>query len=143
MFRRLALLVWLLPAIAFAQTTPVGLWRTVDDHTGQPTGLVRIFESQGMLYGDVQQIYDPAKAHATCQKCTGDRQGKPVLGLQIIRGLKPDGDSWDGGQILDPETGDTYRCSMRLTDAGRKLVVRGFLGISLFGRSQTWTRVPS
>ena len=136
-----------LPAAALAQTpaganaTPVGTWETIDDHSGKATGIVRIFLSQGQVYGDVERVFDPAKAGAVCQKCTDDRHGKPVIGLQVIRGLKPDGHSWDGGTILDPETGTTYRCSMRLTDDGRKLVVRGYVGISLLGRSQTWIRM--
>ncbi len=72
--------------------------------------------------------------------CTDDRKDKPVQGLQIIRGMQPDGDAWTGGTILDPETGTIYRCSMHLADGGRTLVVRGYIGISLLGRSQTWIR---
>ncbi len=93
-----------------------------------------------MLYGRVAAILDPAKRDAVCRKCTDDRRDKPVMGMQIMRGMKPDGARWDGGEILDPENGETYRCTMRLEDGGRKLVVRGFVGISLFGRSQTWIR---
>jgi uncharacterized protein (DUF2147 family) len=139
-----AALLFLAPAVALAQTpsfqSPIGLWQTIDDHTGKPRGIVRIFETQGHLYGDVVRVLDPDKAGAVCLKCTDDRKGKPVQGLQIIRGLAPDGDRWSGGTILDPESGDTYRCSMHLADGGRKLVVRGYLGISLLGRSQTWLR---
>jgi uncharacterized protein (DUF2147 family) len=121
--------------------SPLGLWQTIDDHTGKPRGIVRIFESGGKLYGDVVQVLDPDKAGAVCLKCTDDRKGEPVQGLQIIRGLAPDGDgAWSGGTILDPETGSVYRCSLHLADEGRKLVVRGYLGISLLGRNQTWLR---
>ena len=142
----LALLPALAPALAAAQEasalqSPVGLWQTFDDHTGQPRGLVRIFESQGRLYGDIARVLDTDKPGAVCVKCTDDRKDKLVLGLQIIRGLVPDGNEWSGGTILDPETGTAYRCSMHLTDGGRKLVLRGYIGISLFGRSQTWVRV--
>lgn len=145
--RRTVLALAFLPAAALAQrpgavdrASPVGSWETIDDHTGKAKGIVRIFLYNGRLYGDITRILDPAKANAVCQKCTDDRRGQRVLGLQIIRGLKPDGRLWDGGTILDPETGTTYRCSMRLIDDGRKLVVRGYVGISLFGRSQTWLR---
>lgn len=141
----LALALW--PATALAQApgavgraTPVGSWETIDDRTGQAKGIVRIFLYHGQLYGDITRVFDPAKAGAVCRKCTDDRRDKPVIGLQIIRGLKPHGPLWDGGTILDPKTGTIYRCSMRLIDGGRKLVVRGYLGISLFGRSQTWLR---
>ena len=131
-----------LPAASLAQAPPgvAGLWQTIDDRTGQPRATVRLFEAQGRIYGNVERALDPAYAGAICERCTDDRKGKPVEGLQIIRGLARDGDEWNGGTILDPETGATYRCSMRLADGGRKLVVRGYLGISLLGRSQTWLR---
>ena len=93
-----------------------------------------------MLYGDVASIADPAKARATCNLCEDDRKDKPVVGLQIIRGLRADGAEWDGGEILDPKKGKIYRCSMRMEDGGQKLLVRGYIGISLIGRTQTWVR---
>jgi uncharacterized protein (DUF2147 family) len=140
----LAALQLLAPAAALAQApnlqSPVGLWQTIDDRTGKPRGVVRIFEAQGHLYGEIVRAFDPNEAAAVCQKCKDDRKDRPVQGLQVIRGLAPDGDRWSGGTILDPETGDIYRCSMRLADGGEKLVVRGYLGISLLGRSQTWLR---
>jgi uncharacterized protein (DUF2147 family) len=122
-----------------APETPVGTWRTFDDG-GRETGRVEIWEQAGVLYGRVVAIDDPAKAKAVCLKCEGERKDKPVLGMQILGGLKKDGDRWTGGLILDPENGSTYDCTMRVDDDGRKLVVRGFLGISLLGRSQTWVR---
>ena len=126
---------------AMAQpASPVGLWRTFSDTTGHESGEVRIWDQGGLLYGRVTNILDPAKRAALCEKCTDDRRGKPVLGMQILRGMRPDGARWDGGEILDPETGSTYRCTLRMDDGGRKLLVRGFVGISLFGRSQTWVR---
>ena len=136
-----AVLVLLLTGPVLADpATPVGLWRTFDDRTGRERGLVRIWEQNGVLFGSVAATVDPAEAKRTCDKCRDDRRGKPILGLNIIRGMTRDGDRWTGGEILDPETGQTYRCSIRLEDAGSKLVVRGFLGISLLGRSQVWVR---
>lgn len=130
------------PETGFADDpSPAGLWRTFDDNTGRERGLVRIWEQDGILYGNVAGTVDPAEAKRTCGKCRDDRKGQPILGLNIIRGMKRDGDRWDGGQILDPERGETYRCSMRLQEGGSKLVVRGYLGISLLGRSQVWVRV--
>lgn len=134
------------PSRAFAQSSGapaaslVGLWRTFDDKTGKEKGLVRIYEANGLIYGDVEATVDPAEARLTCTKCQDDRRGKPLIGLNIIRGLRRDGDEWDGGTILDPASGEVYRCSLRLEDGGRRLVVRGYLGISLLGRSQTWVR---
>lgn len=141
---RLAAAALLLLAGSFAATaqpaSPVGTWRTFSDRTGQESGQVQIWDQAGLLYGRIVGIRDPAKRDVVCDKCTDDRRGQKVMGMQIIRGMKPDGTQWDGGEILDPETGSTYRCLMRLADGGRKLIVRGFIGISLFGRSQTWLR---
>jgi uncharacterized protein (DUF2147 family) len=120
--------------------SPVGIWRTFDDADGKESGAVEIFEHDGLLYGRVTRIVDPAKAKAICVDCTDDRKDKPVLGLQIIRGLKPDGDEWDGGEILDPKNGKIYKAKLHLEDGGQKLLVRGFIGISIFGRTQTWLR---
>jgi uncharacterized protein (DUF2147 family) len=120
--------------------SPVGNWRTFDDQDGKESGAVEITEQGGLLYGKITRISDPAKANAVCTACPDDRKGQPVLGMQVIRGLKPDGDHWDGGEIIDPKTGKIYRAKMHLEDGGQKLVVRGFIGIALFGRSQTWLR---
>ena len=76
-----------------------------------------------------------------CVKCEGKNKNKPVKGLTIIWNLKQDGDEWSGGQILDPKSGKVYRCKLKLADDGNKLIVRGFLGISLLGRSQEWIRI--
>ena len=143
----IVLLALAIPATrAVAQTqpqSPVGLWRTVDDKTGKERGLVRIMEVQGVLYGRLEKLFDPVSAAKTCTKCDDDRRGKPLIGLDIIRGLRAETDgSWGGGEILDPESGSTYRASLRLSEGGRKLTVRGYMLVSLLGRSQTWTREP-
>jgi len=130
---------------AFAQTsTPVGLWQTIDDHTGQPKALVRIVaESDGTLSGKVVKGAGPEdQPGRRCTACTGARRNQPIVGMTIIDGMKQTEDGWDGGHILDPENGKTYRCKMRVEDGGRKLVVRGYIGVSLLGRSQTWNRQP-
>lgn len=133
------------PAAAQARNTSgtpsaVGLWRQVDDKTGQARSLIRIFESEGKLYGKVERVLDPAQANRTCQDCPGDMKGQPVLGLVFMRGLERDGDGWSGGTIVDPTTGSVYRCSLKVAGDGRTLAVRGYLGVSLLGRTQTWLR---
>jgi uncharacterized protein (DUF2147 family) len=132
------------PAVAWAAgpASPLGLWRTIDDQTNKPRALVLIFARDGMLFGRVTSIFDARYADARCQDCAGDRKGQPVIGLEIMRDMKPDGSRWDGGTILNPQTGDVYRCSMHLGPGGETLVVRGFIGFSLIGRSQTWQRMP-
>ncbi len=122
--------------------SPVGRWQTVDDKTGKPSGIVRIYEQNGVLYGNIEKVFDPARAPLNCIACTDDRKNKPLIGLNIIRGLKRDGEGWNGGTVIDPETGSVYKASARLDDGGRKLVLRGYFGISLLGRSQTWQREP-
>ena len=141
---RVVLLLLALMGAASAQdlSSPAGMWRTTDDKTGQESGIVRLFLDHGALFGEIVRIFDPARAGLSCIKCDDDRKGHKLIGLQFMRGLKPDGDAWNGGTILDPETGSIYKSSARLTEGGRKLVVRGYLGISLLGRSQTWVREP-
>jgi uncharacterized protein (DUF2147 family) len=131
------------PLVAWGSETasPIGVWRTIDDKTSKARALVQIFARNGLLYGRVTDILDPKYADARCVDCAGDRQNQPVLGLEIIRDMRPDGDRWDGGTILNPETGDTYHCRFHLGPDGQTLVVRGFIGFSLIGRSQTWQRV--
>ena len=124
-----------------SMTNPAGLWRTVDDKTGEVRGAVRLFENNGTIYGRIEQVIDPKAINQVCVKCSGDRHNKPILGLDVIRGVRPDGPGyWSGGQILDPETGDDYRVSLRLDDGGRKLIVRGSVLGGMIGRSQTWVR---
>lgn len=120
--------------------SPAGNWRTFDDHTGRERGLVRIDDVGGVLVGRVISTVDPAEAAHVCDKCDDDRQGKPLIGLEIIRGMQPDGEGWSGGRVLDPQTGGIYRGNMHLEDGGSRLVLRGYLGISLLGRSQIWIR---
>lgn len=125
-----------------AELSPAGLWRTIDELSGQPKGLVRIREVNGQFEGKVEKAFlkpgdDPAPR---CEKCDGPRHNQPVLGLKILWGLAKNGEEYQGGEILDPESGKIYRVKMKLLDGGKKLEVRGFIGISLLGRSQIWLR---
>ena len=128
---------------AMAQAdSPVGTWQTIDDHTGQPKALVQItLDSNGALDGKVIKGLGPNdQPDRRCTACTDARKDQLILGMTIINDMKKDDDGWDGGQILDPENGKLYKCKMHLEDGGQKLVVRGYIGISLLGRSQTWIR---
>lgn len=121
--------------------SPAGLWSTISDRDGKPMGVVEIREVNGELVGIVRRILiDTGPEDSVCDKCSDDRHGQPILGMEIIRHMKWSGDEWNGGEILDPEDGKTYRASMKLSDDGQKLVVRGYIGIPMFGRSQTWVR---
>jgi uncharacterized protein (DUF2147 family) len=129
-------------ASAMAQMSPLGLWRSADDKTGEAKAEIRIGESNGALAGRIEKsLKKDARADALCDECTDDRKGKPIAGLEIIRGGgKAEGkDVWEGGKILDPENGKEYRASFTPIDGGRRLEVRGYLGP--FWRTQTWSRV--
>ncbi|MDP3760575.1 MAG: DUF2147 domain-containing protein [Ramlibacter sp.] len=126
---------------AFAQTTPVGLWRNLDDKTGEAKAEIRISENAGVLSGRIErQLRKDAKPDAKCDECTDDRKDKPIVGLEIIRGARKaaDKDVWEDGKILDPENGRDYRLRLTPVEGGKKLEVRGSFGP--FGRTQTWVR---
>jgi uncharacterized protein (DUF2147 family) len=136
----LSALIW--SAAVAAELSPVGLWKTIDDNTGKPRGLVRIMEVNGEYQGKVEKIFIEAgeDRDPRCEKCDGARRNQPVIGMTILWGLKKQGDEYEGGAILDPESGKVYRASMKLEGDGGKLGVRGFIGFSLLGRTQTWVR---
>ena len=138
--RTLAALIFLVAfGAAHAQGTPVGLWRTIDDHTRLEKSVVRISESGGVISGRIEKLLHPPRPDPMCEKCRDDRHGKPITGLTIIAGLRQHGDVWDGGQILDPENGKIYTVRLKLLDGGKELEVRGYIGP--FFRNQTWIRV--
>ena len=133
-----------LVVVAAAETdSPAGLWKTIDDKTGKERSLVRIVENNGIFEGKVEKIFEQSDddPNHLCKKCEGERKDKPIIGMTFLWGLKKDGDQYGGGEILDPKNGKIYRAKMRLTEGGRKLEVRGYIGLSLFGRSQTWLRL--
>jgi uncharacterized protein (DUF2147 family) len=122
--------------------SPVGRWKTIDDITGKAKSVVLIWEEGGKLFGRVQKLVDPdpKDPNPTCDGCAGAQKGKPVLGMRILWDLQKDGNGWSGGTILDPATGKTYKCLLSVEDGGSKLKVRGFIGVSLLGRTQYWLR---
>ena len=122
------------------EASPSGLWKTIDDKTRQPRGLVRIYEQDGALFGRIEGSFNPAEARDVCDKCSGEQRNHPVIGLVILRGLKKRGAEYSGGEILDPDGGSIYRCRLTLEDNDAKLVVRGYIGLPLAGRSQIWYR---
>jgi uncharacterized protein (DUF2147 family) len=126
-----------------AQSTPVGLWKTIDDESKAEKSQVRISEAGGVLSGKIEKIADPSKQDSTCDKCSDERKDKPVLGMVIIRNAKADADKehWEGGDILDPNNGKVYKLRMKPIEGGKKLEVRGFIGLALLGRTQTWIRL--
>jgi len=126
---------------AFAQASPAGLWKTIDDETKQEKSLVRLTEAGGVLTGKIEKLTDPAKQETVCDKCTDARKDQKVLGMTIVEGVKKNADEpyWDGGTILDPNNGKVYKVRMTPKDGGKTLEVRGFIGFLY--RNQSWIRV--
>jgi len=137
----LVTVIFLAAGAAAGQSTPIGAWKTVNER-GEPEGLVRIVEVTGELRGTVEKVYSPPapEADPRCIECSGERKNQRVIGMQILSGLRWDGEQYSGGEILDPNNGRAYRCLLRVIDGGRKLEVRGYIGISLLGRTQVWLR---
>lgn len=126
--------------LAHANTSPEGLWKTYDDK-GKPTGYVRVEESQGVFTGVIEKGLETDKQEKYCTACKDERKGQRLIGMTMMKHVKAKEDAFEGSEILDPFSGNTYRVKLTLKDAGKKMEVRGFLGLSLFGRTQVWERV--
>ena len=139
----IAILFVAVSASAFAQMSPAGLWKTIDDETKKEKSLVRIKEVNGVFSGTVDKFLDTTtKIDDVYEKCTDERKDKPVLGMTIIRNIKASADDkgiWDGGDILDPNNGKVYKARLKPVDGGKKLEMRGYIGP--FYRTQVWLRV--
>lgn len=121
--------------------SPVGTWKTIDDKTGHPKSIVQITEQGGELQAKVLRVLESDQGpHPVCTACEGERKGKPIEGMTIMWGVRKQGQSWGGGSILDPHNGKVYSVKLTLADGGKKLDVRGYLGVALLGRTQTWQR---
>lgn len=134
------LLVFLVSVFSLNAQSVIGKWKTFDDATGDAKSIVEITEKDGKIYGKVIEILNPEKKNAKCNNCPDSDKDKPVLGLYVIKGLSKDGKEYSNGKILDPSSGKLYKCTVSL-DGNDKLKVRGYVGISAFGRNQIWTRV--
>jgi uncharacterized protein (DUF2147 family) len=136
-------LIYIIFLFIYTQTNAqsvFGKWKTIDDKTGEAKSIVEIYENSGKVYGKVVEIMNPLRRNRKCEKCVGVDKDKPVLGLVIIKGLVKDDDEYNGGKITDPESGKIYKAYIKLSGKD-KLEVRGYIGFSLLGRSQTWIRV--
>lgn len=132
---------------ANAEDSLPGIWQQFDDTTGRLQALVRITRTEDGLYQGFVEKLIPAPGddlNPKCESCRDHRRNQPVLGMQIIEGLKRVDDSlYEGGRILDPDNGEIYRLKIVPLEKGTKLDVRGYIGIALFGRSQIWLRSAS
>lgn len=135
--------------LSYAANSPIGYWRTIDDATGKPKGIVQIWSSaDNVLHGRILKIWPRpgADQNELCTACQGDKHNQRIVGMVILENLKPNEknpNEWSGGQILDPKNGKTYNCNIQLSNDGAQLKVRGYIGLPLFGRSQTWLKAES
>ena len=136
-------LLVLAASAAMAQSTPAGLWKTIDDETKAEKSLIRISDNGGVFTGKIEKILSD-KPDAKCIECSDERKDQPVQGMTILRQVKADPEdkgTWQGGDILDPNNGKVYKVRLKTADAGKKLEVRGYIGTPMLGRTQTWLRV--
>jgi len=130
----------------YAAISPVGYWKTIDDVTGKPKSILHIFQNGNALYGQIVKIFPRPgyDQNELCTACKGARHNQRIVGMVIMEGLKQSAknpNEWNDGQILDPLNGKSYGCMITVMNDGKTLNVRGFIGFSLFGRTQTWIRV--
>ena len=135
----ITILVLTMSLISNAQTI-FGKWNSKNEKTGEVDSVIEIYEKEGKAYGKVVEILNKKIENPTCQNCEGENKDKPILGLNILTGLEKDGDEWNNGEILDPRDGKVYKCYVKL-ESKNKLKLRGYIGISLFGKTAHWHRV--
>ncbi|AIY13510.1 MULTISPECIES: DUF2147 domain-containing protein [Cellulophaga] len=132
--------IFLMLNVTLHAQSVTGKWQTIDDETGKVRSVVEIYSDNGKVFGKIIEITDKSRQDRLCEACTGANKDKPILGMVIIKDLEKDDDEWEDGTILDPESGKVYKCYITLEETN-KLKVRGFIGFSLLGRTQYWTRV--
>jgi uncharacterized protein (DUF2147 family) len=124
------------------KSSPIGRWKTIDDVTKEVKSIVKISIENGKLVGSIEQLFRKPNEEQDpkCDKCAGEKKDKRIIGMRILWDLTENKDEWSGGRILDPKNGKEYSCKLKTIEGGTKLEVRGFLGISLLGRTQIWIR---
>jgi len=135
------ILLWSV-SLVFA-ASPVGKWKTIDDETKKEKSIIEIYEQGGKYFGKILTLLQEPNGGAgkLCTKCTGADLNKPIVGMVNLKDMKQDGEEYSGGTIMDPASGKTYKCKMKVIEDGKKLQVRGFIGISLLGKTQEWVKV--
>jgi uncharacterized protein (DUF2147 family) len=136
--KHLFLLAIILLSITAKAQTIIGQWETFDDKTKEKKAVIEIYKTNNLYFAKIIENFI-GENNALCENCKGQKKDKPIIGLVIIENIKKNGDEFNEGIILDPENGETYKCYLKLIN-NDKLKVRGFLGFSIFGRTQYWSR---
>jgi uncharacterized protein (DUF2147 family) len=139
MMRKLLTLATLLFAFTINAQDIFGKWNSTNEETGEVDSIIEIYKKDNKAYAKVVKIMDPARQNSVCTACEGENKNKKILGLDILTGLEKDDDEWSGGEILDPRNGKIYKCYIKLVK-DNKLKIRGFIGVSLFGKTKYWER---
>lgn len=126
-------------SVAGKSQTIFGKWNSFNEETNKKESVIEVYQKDGKAYAKIIEILNEDRKNATCTECKGDRKNEPILGMNILTGLKKDDDEWSGGKILDPKNGKEYKCYIKLLDKNT-LKIRGYIGVSLFGRTAIWKR---
>lgn len=139
MKKLLLLIAFCLSYVSLCGQTIFGKWHSFDEETEKIESVIEVYKKNGKAYAKIVKIIDKERQDALCTECKGKRKDQPILGMNILSGLKKKGDEWSGGKILDPKNGKEYKCYIKLLD-DNTLKLRGYIGFSLFGRTAIWKR---
>ncbi|MGG6232036.1 DUF2147 domain-containing protein [Tenacibaculum sp. SDUM215027] len=126
-------------SLSMSAQTIFGKWENRDEETNKVDSVIEVYKKDGKAYAKIVEITDEKRQEAVCDKCSGKLKNNPILGMNILTGLKKDGDEWSGGKILDPKNGKEYKCYIKLEN-NDKLKIRGYIGFAAFGRTAYWHR---
>lgn len=140
--KKIFTLLFLTTFLSINSQTIFGKWYSTNDDTGEIDSVVEMYKKDGKAYAKIIEIMDKNRQNAVCDKCEGENKNKPILGLEILTGLEEKGDEWSGGKILDPRNGKEYNCFIKLINSN-KLKLRGYIGVSLFGKTKYWKRAKN
>ena len=139
MKKKLVLIFSIFVTISSFSQTIFGNWNSYDEETNKIESVIEVYEKDSKAFAKIVSISDSNRSAATCVECSGKRKNAQILGMNILTGLKKDGNEWSGGKILDPKNGKEYKCYLQLLD-NNTIKLRGYIGISMFGRTAIWKR---
>lgn len=139
MKKKLVLIFSVFVTISGFSQTIFGNWNSYDEETNKIESVIEVYEKDSKAFAKIISISDSNRSAATCVECSGKRKNAAILGMNILTGLTKDGNEWSRGKILDPKNGKEYKCYLQLLD-NNTLKLRGYIGISMFGRTAIWKR---